>query len=260
MLADTIRYRAFVHAVVYSPGCLMPRPQATLLYNSLAERVFPGLGFRYTPQERAKGGASFKIEMVEEKQGEQNLVVLDVPDMAGARSLRVLIQQTWPESSYVASQRADAVYALVREALGEREAQLAETRVRAQVATGRVDAFELMASSLSEEMRSRLPNLGNVQHLGLSYVCEPVFPVTDPLGGAKRTVNVEPLREEKGWLYLEVMSQWGLRAFQPPEDGSGAPNVIPGPLEIETCAPSRYIEETMSYITGSVCPFLEAAT
>ena len=257
-LQNTIKYRALIHAIVYAPAQAIPRDQATGLYNALAEEVFPGLGFKYTPEDRAKGRESpFKIEMVEEKRGERNLVVIDVPGAGGGQSLRVLVQQLWPESSNVACQRADAVYERIREVVGSREMQLAETRIRAQVATGQRRAVDFVAASLSGDKRAKLGSLGNVQHLGLAYECEPVFPVTEALGGAKRTVKAEPLREEKGWLYLEVMSQWGRRAVRPAGGDASQALVVPGPLELEVCQPSRYIEDTMAYTTETLCPFLE---
>ena len=261
MLQHTIKYRALTHAMVYAPAQAVPRDEATGLYNALAENVFPGLGFKYTPQDRTKGReSSFRAEMAEKKRGERNLVVLDVPKEAGGQSLRVLIQQLWPESSNVACQRADAVYERICDVVGSREMQLAETRVRAQVATGQKGAVDFVATSLSGDKRAKLEGLGNVQHLGLAYECEPVFPVTEALGGAKRTVKIEPLREEKGWLYLEVMSQWGRRAVQPTGSDASQVRLVLGPLELEMCQPSRYIQDTMAYTAETLCPFLEELT
>lgn len=258
MLQNTIKYRALIHAMVYAPAQAIPRDQATNLYNALAEEVFPGLGFKYTPEDRTKGRESpFRIEMVEEKRGERNVILLDVPEAGGGKSLRVLVQQLWPESSNVACQRADAVYARIRDIVGSREMQLVETRIRAQVATGQKRAVEFVGASLSAGKREKLASLGNVSHLGLVYECEPAFPVTDALGGAKRIVKVEPLREEKGWLFLEVMSQWGRRAVRPAEGDTGQTLLVPGPLELEVCPPSRYIEDAMAYTEETLCPFLE---
>jgi len=244
--------------MVYAPAQPVPRDQATALYNAVAERVFPGLGFKYTPEDRTKGRETpFKVEMVEDKRGERNLIVLDVPQGTGGQGLRVLIRQMWPESSHVACQRADEAYGCIQKILGSREMQIIETRIRAQVATGQETAVDLVAASLSDDKRSKLASLGNVKFLGLAYECEPVFPVTEALGGAKRIVKTEPLREEKGWLYLEAMSQWGRRALRPAEGDASQARLVPGPLELEVCAPSRYIEATITYMEQTLCPFLE---
>jgi hypothetical protein len=251
MLAETIKYRALIYAAIYAPSRPIPRKEATKLYNALAESVFQNLSFKYTPEGE---GTKFCVEMVEKQGRQDNRIVLDIQK---PQSLRVLLHQAWPDSSRVACDNADEVFRHVKDLASNREMQMAEARVRAQVSPSERPAIAFLGMNLLGEKARRLDTLGDVSHLGVRYDVQPDFPATHALGGALRNVTAETLGEDRDCLYLEVMSQWGRRGVQLVDPEKREAKLVPGPLEIQTQPPSKYLEEVMEYVAQRLCPFLE---
>jgi len=257
MLADRIQYRGVIYANLFASPVSVSREQATKLYTSLATALFPKLKLEYTPAEE---DVPFKIVMKEEGQGRRaDSITLDISN----GQLRLLIDQKWPDSLGVACKRADQVWSIYRETIPEGQVQLAEARLRAQLPIPRPSAKDYLAEQLMGKAQANLSSLGNVSFVGMSYQVSPELEhAVSPLEGAAREVKIEPLRQEEGFLYVEVMSNWGRLAVKMSLDRSGEAQIVPGPLELEpeTPAPAKYIEEIRDYIAERICPFLEAET
>ena len=253
MIAHTMKYRALIYAAIYAPSEPIPRAEATKYYNALAEGVFPRLGFQYAPEGE---DTKFRIEMVEKQGREQNIIVVDAPPEQNG-GLRLVLDQSWRESSTVACERADHTFQLAQSLVRNREQLLAEVRIRAQAVADTTGSIASMKSVLGGDRQKKLDNLGKVCHLGVSVECEPELPATHSLGSPKRTVSLETLREDKSCIYLEVMSQWGRRALRTVD--ATTKELVEGPLAINTEDPSAYLKETMEFMQSSVCSLVEDA-
>lgn len=249
-LAETIRYRAAIYAAVYSPPEAIPRAQAAEVYARLAAAVFPELSLEYVP---AAGEKPFKL-LMREKQGRRaDTVIVDMPSQQG---LRLLLDQTWPESFVVAKEKADMTFQLCDPFVSERQVDLVEARIRAQVSTGEKSAMDYLVRKLVGQ-KSKLASLGTVEHLGLHCEIALDLPATTPLSAPKREVKIERLREEPSSLYIEVMSNWGRVALPPNQGKAKEPRLMPGPLSNGQEKPSAYLAEVGAYIEEQVCSFLE---
>jgi hypothetical protein len=238
----------------------------------VADRVFPRLELRYTPAEPTLcvGGAApaeeekpFKVVMQEKGEGRRtDTLTVDIHQ----GSLRIMLDQTWPESFDVGCRKADEVLNAFGESverLSECEIALVEVRLRAQVPIGKGTSEGYLVSKMMGDRAGSLQELGNVSFFGVHYEVAPSEGViSGPLDSPGRQVTVEPLRQEKGALYIEVMSNWGRSAMRLIPGKPGQAELIPGPLmslEGETPKPSAYMAEVRSYVEESLCPFLERA-
>jgi hypothetical protein len=146
------------------------------------------------------------------------------------------------------------------ERFSECEIVLVEVRLRAQVPIGKGTSKGYLVSKMLGDRAGSLEELGNVSFLGVHYEVRPCEGVISrPLDSPGRRVTVEPLRQEEGALYMEVMSNWGRSAMRMIPGKPGQAELIPGPLsvEAETPNPSAYLAEVRSYIEECLCPFLE---
>jgi hypothetical protein len=176
-----------------------------------------------------------------------------------------MLDQTWPESFDVGCRKADEVLGVFGESverLSECEIALVEVRLRAQVPIGKGTSEGYLVSKMMGDRAGSLQQLGNVFFFGVRYEVAPSEGViSGPLDSPGRQVTVEPLRQEEGALYIEVMSNWGRSAMRPIPGKPGQAELIPGPLSLEgeTPKPSAYMAEVRSYVEESLCPFLERA-
>jgi hypothetical protein len=261
MLAENIQYRGAIFAALYTPPLLLTRDQATGFYSKVADRVFPRLELQYTPAEEGK---PFKVVMKETGEGRRtDTLTVDIPVDIHQGSLRIMLNQTWPESFAVACRKADEVLDVFGESverLGECEIVLVEVRLRAQVPIRKGTSKGYLVSKMMGDRAVSLEELGNVSFFGVHYDVAPSEGViSGPLDSPGRQVTVEPLRQEEGALYMEVMSNWGRHAMRMIPGKPGQAELVPGPLSVEgeTPKPSAYLAEVRSYIEESLCPFLE---
>jgi len=261
MLEQNIQYRGVIVAALYTPGLSLTREQATGFYSKVADRVFPRLELQYTPAEEEK---PFKIVMQEKGEGRRtDTLIVDIQ----AGSLRIMLDQTWPDSFGIACRKADEVFDVFKESvegLGDCDVALVEVRLRAQVSIGKDTGKEYLVSRMLGERCRDLNELGNVTFFGVHYEVRPAEGVmASHLDSPGRQVSVEPLKQEAGFLYLEVMSNWGRTAIRPVPGKPGQAELIPGPLSLipegQTPKPSAYLEEARSYVEKSICRFLERA-
>ena len=250
-LAETIRYRAAIYASVHVPPETISRAQATDFYNRLADEGFPQLSLEYVPSTES---SPFKVLMREKEGRRTDTIVVDVHQKHG---LRLLVDQAHPESFEVACRKADIVAKLYSPFVSDRQADLVEARIRAQVSTGKKSAIDYLIRKLVKDSENKLTRLGSMSHFGIRYEIAPEFPAAGPLSAPKREVQIEQLREETGSLHVEVMSNWGRMALKPIEEKPGEAQLVQGPLSIRREEPSRYLREISEYIEGQVCPFLE---
>ena len=179
--------------------------------------------------------------------------------------LRIMLEQTWPDSFAVACRKADEVLAVFKESVegfDDCEISLVEVRLRAQVPIGKGTSEDYLVSKMMGDRAGSLHELGNVSFFGVHYGVAPSEGVIiGPLDSPGREITVEPLRQEEGFLYLEVMSNWGRHAMRMIPGKPGQAELIPGPLssEAEKPNPTAYLDEVRSYIEESLCPFLERA-
>lgn len=257
MLAENIQYRAAIFAALYTPALLLTRDQATGFYSKVADRMFPKLELQYTPAEEGK---PFKVVMKETGEG-RRMDTLTVDIHQG--SLRIMLDQTWPESFAVGCRKADEVLDVFGETVerfSECEIALVEVRLRAQVPIGKSTGKGYLVSKMMGDRAGSLQELGNVSFFGVHYDVAPSEGViSGPLDSPGRQVTVEPLRQEEGALYIEVMSNWGRHAMRMIPGKPGQAELVPGPLSVEgeTPKPSAYLAEARSYIEESLCQFLE---
>ncbi len=255
MLRQNVKYRSVVYAALFTPPISISRTTATALYGKLAERAFPKLGLEYVPAEQER---PLSITMRECGEGRRtDEMKLDIH----ANTLRAIMQQTWPDSFDVAAKKADEFMQVLDGFLGECEIQLLEARIRAQVPIQGSAAKDYLLDRLMPQERARLVALGPISHLAIRYEVAPAEgEVSGPLCCPGREVTVEPLRQEAGFLYLEVMSNWGRTALWPLASQPGQAELRPGPLG-ETSnglpPPSEYLKEVKHYIEDCVCMFLE---
>jgi len=257
MLEKNIQYRGAIFAALYTPALLLTREQATGFYSKVADRVFPKLELRYTPAEEEK---PFKVVMQEKGEGRRtDTLTVDIHQ----GSLRIMLDQIWPESFDVGCRKADEVLDVFGETVErftECEIALAEVRLRAQVPIGKGTSKGYLVSKILGDRAGSLEELGNVSFLGVHYDVAPSEGViSGPLDSPGRQVTVEPLRQEEGALYMEVMSNWGRHAMRMIPGKPGQAELVPGPLSVEgeIPKPSAYLAEVRSYIEESLCPFLE---
>ena len=250
MIADRLQYRSVLYAAVYTPPVRLTRDQAMGLYKKIAESGFPKLNLEYSPDE-------FKITM--EEKGEGRRIDKITVDIVQGR-LRLLIDQAWPESFGVACKKADQIVEVFGEIVSECEVQISEARVRSQVPVGIASSKDYMISTIMPTASTRLRNLGQIAFLGLRLQTAPeLVGLSSHLDAPAREVTIEPLRQEPGFLYLEVMSNWGRQALRPVPEKPGQAELVPGPLSLlsEPLKPSQYLDEVKGYIEDNLCPFLE---
>jgi hypothetical protein len=82
----------------------------------------------------------------------------------------------------------------------------------------------------------------------LRFEVAATHPSEDPIGGPKREITIEVLREDPQCLYLEVMSQW---PQIPAPLKPGVPIDI-GSIRRIDLSPSEYIQETYTYLNTFV--------
>jgi hypothetical protein len=153
MLEQNIRYRAAIYAALYTPPMSISRQTATSLYNDLAERGFQKLGFEYTPPDEDK---SFSILMVEKGEGRRaDSIQIDI--LQG--SLRLLFNQTWPDSFDVACKKADQVALAITNVLTGCQIRLIEARIRSQVAIPERSGNEYLMSRLMPGKKDAIAGL-----------------------------------------------------------------------------------------------------
>jgi len=254
VIADRLQYRAAVYAAVYTPPLRLTRDQAMGLYKRIAESGFPKLKLEYNPDENEK---PFKIIM--EEKGEGRRIDKITVDIFQGR-LRLSIDQAWPDSFDVACKKADQIVEVFGEIVSECEVQISEARVRAQVPIGVSSSKDYMISTLMPTVSARLRNLGQIKFLGLRLQTAPeLVGLSSHLDAPSREVTIEPLRQEPGFLYLEVMSNWGRQALRPVPEKPGQAELVPGPLTLLSgpLKPSDYLGEVRGYIEDNLCPFLE---
>jgi len=180
-------------------------------------------------------------------------------------SLRIMLDQTWPESFAVGCRKADEVLDAFKESVETFdgcEIALVEVRLRAQVPIDKGTGKDYLVTKMLGERGRALQELGNVSFFGVHYEVAPSEGVINgPLDSPGRRVTVEPLRQEEGALYIEVMSNWGRHAMRMIPGKPGQAELIPGPLssEAEKPKPTAYLNEVRSYIEELLCPFLERA-
>lgn len=254
MIADRLQYRAAIYAAVYTPPLRLTRDQAVGLYKAIADSGFASLALKYTPEENEK---PFKIFM--EEMGEGRRIDKVTVDIVQGR-LRLLIDQEWPDSFGVACKKADQIVEVFGEIVSECEVQISEARVRAQVPIGISSSKDYMISTLMPTASTRLQNLGQIEFLGLRLQTAPeLVGLSSHLCAPAREVTIEPLRQEPGFLYLEVMSNWGRQALRPVQGKPGQAELVPGPLALLSgpLKPSEYLGEVKEYMEDNLCPFLE---
>jgi hypothetical protein len=258
MLERSVQYRAVIYAALYAPALRLTRDQATGFYSRLAERLFPKLSLQYMPAEEER---SFRIVMEEKGEGgRRDTLTADIHQGL----FRLMLHQEWPDSFDIASRKADEVIGIFRESvatLGDCEAHLVEVRVRAQVPVQQKSAKDYLVSRLMRDQSRDLDVLGPVAFFGFRYDVGPQGVFSSPLDSPAREVLVEPLRQEQGFLYLEVMSNWGRSAIQPLPDKPDQAELVPGPLSAadQLPKPSQYLGEVGNYLEQVLCPFLEKA-
>lgn len=259
MLERNIQYRAVIYGALYEPAFLLTRAHATHFFETLAERAFPKLNLQYNPAEEDK---PFSMVMKEDGAGKRrDTVSLNV--FQGL--LRVLVDQAWPDSFDVACRKAGEVVDALSESVPELESRrraLIEVRLRAQVPVPikRSTSVSFLAQSLMGNRGAKLESLGSVSLIGFRYEVSPATgSISGPLDCPGRVVAIEPLRQEQGFLYLEVMSNWGSRAIRPSSESAGEVELVPGPLGMDSVipGPSEYLHEAKRYTEEVVCPFLE---
>jgi len=257
MLEKNIQYRGAIFAALYTPALRLTRDQATRFYSKVADRVFPRLELRYTPAEEDK---PFKVVMEEKAEGRRT-DTLTVDTHEGF--LRIRLDQAWPDSFAVACRKADEVLDVFKESVETFdgcEIALVEVRLTAQVPIGKGTSEGYLVSKMMGDRAGSLQELGNVSFFGVHYdVGAAEGAITGPLDSPGRRVVVEPLRQEEGFLYLEIMSNWGRTAIRMIPGKPGQVEMIPGPLssEAQTPKPSAYLDEVRTYIETSLCQFLE---
>jgi len=254
MLADNIQFRDVIYASLLAPPISASREQATQLYTKLADALFPKLKLEYTPEQ----DVPFKIVMEEEGEARRrDCITVDICN----HQLRLLVHQTWPDSFSLACKKADQVWAIFRDTVPGGEVHLAEVRLRAQLPIPVPSAKEYLTQRLLIDTKRDLPGLGNVSFLGIKFEVSPELEEPfSTLGSPARNVLIEPLRQEAGFLYLEVMSNWGRLALRMNPETPGEAQIIPGPLRTSDVAATEYIGEVRDYISECICPFLEGNT
>ena len=248
-------YRSLVFASLYGPPVPISRAQAATFNERIAAQLFPHATFKYNPPKEPRK-LDFKVE-IQEKDGKRgNLVVVDI--LHGA--LRCLVQQDYPESFTVAAEKADCVHKVFAPLACNTLAQVMEARVRVQVGTGTRSAQEFMAENVLGQRKGLVDDLGNVAFWGVKYEIAPAGVPSGPLEAPAREVTIEPLREERTSVYIEVMSKWGRTMGKADPEHPGTVQVASGPLGMEVLKPSDYFGEIRSYLTGTVFNFVRGGS
>lgn len=245
-------YRSLIFAALYVPQRPLSREEATTFYRRVAP-LFPDIDFKY---EEAVEGRPFAIRMREQLGKRSATILIDTPDN---NTIRLLVEQAWPKSSEVACQSADAVKQAFAEIISsDVRLHLVEARVRSQVSVrGQGQALESLQFAIMGEKAERLKALGNLSFFGVKYEIAPTGKISDGLSSPAREVQIEPLREDGYFFYIDVMSKWGRQILQPGTDPSRM-DFAQGPLDREELTPSRYLQNVIEYLENQVASFLEA--
>ena len=243
-----ITYRGFVCAALYAPAREVSRDEAMALYGNLSKVCFPQLTLKYTP---AAEGKPFSVMMEESYGRRQNRVSLDVH----GGLLRLVVQLDCPESYDVGCRQADEVAAAFGGIIGKSALRtLVECRLRAQMPVKGKPALEALKFAIMGAEASRLEPVGPISHFGVNYEVAAAGEINNALSAPFRQVTLEPLREDKDFYYIEVMSNWGRQLLKP---RGGQLEVVPGPLSLESeLLLSKYLGEVKGYIENQIGSFL----
>ncbi|MEW6250083.1 MAG: hypothetical protein AB1716_05510 [Planctomycetota bacterium] len=247
MLPQSLTTRSVHFAFLFGPPRIVGRQEAAAVYDKLCEQLrLDDFTFKY---ESAKEGElphsqGFRIQL-ERREGRGVFgVTVDNPGIQ--QPVRLLVQYNWPPSLEHVYERCDLAVAAVFDGLqGQWQKVFAEVRLRAHCGDRARNALGFIRDSMLKIPPAWLDGLGQPLHFAsCRFASGTGGPADEPLDNPLRELSIEVLKEDRGALYFELVSQWP----QVPNPGLAPPGNEPPPTRQFTLKPSEYIRAEHEFL------------
>lgn len=259
MIPTSFVTRGVHFAYLIGPPKVLSRQDGMAAHDAICQALgVEDFSFKYTPgvadPEAGRPSSTssvFSIQM-ERKIG-RGLFKVTLDHNKPENPVRMLIECSWPShGGEYAEQEFDEVSDAVFGYLGDAwQRVLAEVRIRGQLASGKNSATEFFVKGPLRLNRASELMEAPMRFVSISYETPAGDPTeTNPLNQPKREVKLEVLREDPGWLYVELMSQWPQVASVP----DGGQLIDQQRIRTFQNRPSEYLRNCRDYLNDSIFP------
>ncbi len=246
MLPQSLTTRSVHFAYLFGPPRIVGRQEAASVYDKVCEQLrLDDFTFKYeSAKDAGPQSQGFRIQL-ERREG-RGLFSVSVDNPSIQQPIRLLVQYNWPPSLEHVFERCDLAVAAVFEALqGRWQKVYAEVRLRAHCGDRNRNALGFLRDQVFRLPPGWLDALGQPLHfLACKFATGTGGPAGEPLDNPVRELSMEVLKEDRGALYFELLSQWP----QVPTPGAiTAPAERPAARQF-TLKPSEYIRAEHEFL------------